>query len=52
MYYTDVKMIYKLGPYNPNHATNGTMAWRKTYANTHRYDDEVTHAEEIAPRWM
>lgn len=46
MYYSDIKVIYKLGPYNPNHATNGTMAWRKSYANSHRYDDEVTHAEE------
>ena len=46
MYYTDLKVIYKLGPYNPNHATNGTMAWRKSYAATHRYDETVTHAEE------
>jgi glycosyltransferase involved in cell wall biosynthesis len=46
MYYSDVKQIYKLGPYNANHATNGTMAWRKQYALTHRYDDTVTHAEE------
>ena len=46
MYYSDIKEIYKLGPYNPNHATNGTMAWRKSYSNTHRYDDTITHAEE------
>jgi len=46
MYYSDVKEIYKLGPYNRNHATNGTMAWRKSYSNVHRYDDTVTHAEE------
>jgi len=46
MYYSDVKEIYKLGPYNQNHATNGTMAWRKSYSNSHRYDDTVTHAEE------
>jgi glycosyltransferase involved in cell wall biosynthesis len=46
MYYSDIKEIYKLGPYNRNHATNGTMAWRKSYANAHRYDDTVTHAEE------
>jgi glycosyltransferase involved in cell wall biosynthesis len=46
MYYSDIKEIYKLGPYNPNHATNGTMAWRKSYSNNHRYDDTVTHAEE------
>jgi len=46
MYYSDIKTIYKLGPYNINHATNGTMAWLKSYANTHTYDESVTHAEE------
>lgn len=46
MYYTDIKTIYKLGPYNPNHATNGTMAWRKSYALRNTYDETVTHAEE------
>jgi glycosyltransferase involved in cell wall biosynthesis len=46
MYYTDIKTIYKLGPYKQNHATNGTMAWRKSYAKTHKYDETVTHAEE------
>ena len=46
MYYTDIHKIYCLGPYNPKHATNGTMAWRSSYAKTHRYDEYVTHAEE------
>ena len=46
MYYSDIKTIYKLGPYNRNHATNGTMAWRSSYAKTHSYDETVTHAEE------
>lgn len=46
IYYTDIKTIYKLGPYMANHATNGTMAWRRTYALTHTYDETVTHAEE------
>lgn len=46
MYYSDIKTIYKLGPYNPNHATNGTMAWRASYGKTHRYDETVTHSEE------
>jgi glycosyltransferase involved in cell wall biosynthesis len=46
MYYSDIKTIYKLGPYNPNHATNGTMAWKASYAKTHRYDETVTHSEE------
>lgn len=46
MYYSDIQKIYKLGPYNVNHATNGTMAWRKSYADNHKYDETVTHAEE------
>jgi len=46
MYYSDIQVIYKLGPYNQKHATNGTMAWRRSYALTHRYDETVTHAEE------
>lgn len=46
MYYTDNKKIYKFGPYGPKHATNGTMAWRRSYALAHTYDETVTHAEE------
>lgn len=46
MYYSDIKTIYKLGPYHANHATNGTMAWKREYADTHLYDETVTHAEE------
>jgi len=46
MFYSDIKKIYKLGPYNANHATNGTMAWKRTYSDSHLYDETVTHAEE------
>lgn len=46
MYYTDIHQIYRLGPYNEKHATNGTMAWRSSYSKQHRYDENVTHAEE------
>ncbi len=46
MYYTDVKVILQLGPYHPNHCTNGTLAVRANYAKTHFYDEHVTHAEE------
>ena len=46
MFYTDIKKIYKLGPYARNHATNGTMAWRSSYSQKHLYDETVTHAEE------
>uniref|UniRef100_A0A6C0DNZ2 Glycosyltransferase 2-like domain-containing protein n=1 Tax=viral metagenome TaxID=1070528 RepID=A0A6C0DNZ2_9ZZZZ len=46
MYYTDIQKIYRLGPYGERHATNGTMAWRKSYTLTHTYDETVTFAEE------
>lgn len=46
MYYSDIQTIYKLGPYSPTHATNGTMAWRSSYAKKHMYDETVTHSEE------
>ena len=48
LYYMDTKKIYTVGPYNEYHATNGTMAWRKSYANTHSYNEYVTHAEETS----
>jgi len=46
MFFSDTKEIYKIGPYFPTHATNGTMAWRKRYALTHTYDENVAFAEE------
>lgn len=46
MYYTDIKTIYKFGPYSNSHATNGTMAWSGVYGKSHKYDETVTHAEE------
>jgi glycosyltransferase involved in cell wall biosynthesis len=48
MFFSDTKEIYKFGPYFPTHATNGTMAWRKRYARTHRYDETVVFAEETS----
>jgi hypothetical protein len=47
LYYLDSKKIYTIGPYNQNHATNGTMAWRKRYSDRHKYDEFVTKTEEI-----
>jgi len=46
MYFTDTKDIWKAGPYFKGHATNGTMAWTKTYADTHTYDETVAFSEE------
>ena len=48
MYYTDTRDIYTVGPFGSNHATNGTMAWRKRYSDTHRYDDYVIYSEETS----
>ena len=48
MYYMDTKKIYSIGPYGPSHATNGTMAYRKRYAEKHQYDPFVTKAEEVS----
>jgi glycosyltransferase involved in cell wall biosynthesis len=48
LYFTDDKKIYSMGPFNPNHATNGTMAWRKKYSDTHKYNEFVTKAEELS----
>jgi glycosyltransferase involved in cell wall biosynthesis len=46
LYYIDTNKIYSLGPFNKNHATNGTMAWRKRYSDKHKYDEYVTRSEE------
>lgn len=46
MYFTDTKEIWKAGPYFKGHATNGTMAWTKSYADTHQYDETVAFSEE------
>ena len=46
MYYTDTNEIYRTGPYHKRHALNCTLAWRKTYAETHEYDDAERCAVE------
>jgi hypothetical protein len=48
LYYTDRDEIWSIGPYNPNHCTNGTMAYWRTYFKDHRYDDTAEKAEERA----
>ena len=46
MYYSDIKKIYRMGPFSRRHATNGTMAMRRAFAISHFYDEAVTHCEE------
>ena len=48
LYYLDTRKIYIICPYTTTHATNGTMAWRKKYADKHKYDEFVTNAEEVS----
>jgi cellulose synthase/poly-beta-1,6-N-acetylglucosamine synthase-like glycosyltransferase len=48
LYYTDTTKVFTIGPHHPNHATNGTMAWRKKYSDIHKYDEYVTSAEELS----
>ena len=46
-YFASRKEIWKFGPMPvPNHTTNGPMAYRKSYAQKHIYDEEVSNAEE------
>jgi len=46
LYYSDDKTIYKLGPYGSSHATNGTLAYRRSYTKNHRHDESVVKGEE------
>lgn len=46
LYFTNKKEVYRSGPFAPTHSTNGTLAYRKSYMKTHRYDEIQTHAEE------
>jgi hypothetical protein len=45
-YFEDDNSIWSLGPFGPNHSSNGPLAYRKSYANTHRYDDNAERTEE------
>lgn len=48
LYYHDTRKVMIAGPYHPNHATNGTMAWRKSYTEKHQYNEYVTQGEEAS----
>jgi len=46
LYFSDRDQIWSIGPYSPTHATNGTMAYWRTYFGENRYDDLAEKAEE------
>ncbi len=45
MYYVDLGEFWTIPYKGPTHCMEGTMAFWKTYADTHKYDETVTHAE-------
>ena len=46
IYFAREQQIAVAGPYGPNHATAATMAYRRRYADQHRYDDGCALGEE------
>jgi glycosyltransferase involved in cell wall biosynthesis len=46
IYFKDLNCIYMLGPYNKNHATAGTFAFKRTLLADTAYQDDATFAEE------
>lgn len=48
MYFIDDGTIWQAGPHNPNHATFGTMGYRKSYItkSAHLCNESVIYAEE------
>lgn len=46
IYYVDLNIFIKNGPFNQNHVLNGTMAYKREYLKLNRYDDKVESGEE------
>lgn len=46
LYFKHIRQMYQFGPYNPNHATAATFAFRRELLNISRYDDKACIAEE------
>lgn len=45
-YFSDDNSIWKLGPFGPNHSSNGPLAYRASYAKKNKYDDNAQRTEE------
>lgn len=48
IYFKHIQKMYKCGPYNPNHATAGTFAFRTELLKTTKYEETASVAEERA----
>ena len=46
IYYNSLDKIIQFGPYGPNHGTNGTMAYKRSYLQNHRYESGKHRSEE------
>ena len=48
IWFKHIQQMWQFGPYNSNHATAGTFAFKRALLNDHRYDDHAALAEEKA----
>jgi len=48
IYFKHIQKMYKCGPYNPNHATAGTFAFRTELLKQTKYEEDAAVAEERA----
>ncbi|AET73754.1 glycosyl transferase [Phaeocystis globosa virus 14T] len=48
IWFKHIQQMWQFGPYNANHATAGTFAFKRALLNDHRYDDHAALAEEKA----
>jgi len=48
IWFKHINKMYQFGPYNPNHATAGTFAFKRKLLKDHRYEDHAALAEEKA----
>jgi hypothetical protein len=46
IYFKHLQKMYQFGPYNDNHSTAGTFAFRRKLLNMTKYDDTAALAEE------
>jgi len=48
IYFKHINKMFQFGPYNANHATAGTFAFRKELLKNHKYNNNASLAEEKA----
>lgn len=48
IWFKHIQKMWQFGPYNPNHATAGTFAFKRELLKQHRYEDHAALAEEKA----